>query len=1606
MASRSDRVVQVVAREAGGPPFFVASGFLLADGLVITAAHPVESPSRSYEVRPDCPAAPVAVRRVVRAADRDVALLILDGGRYGLAPLRFAELPEDIGQVAVHAVGFPRFTVEDGRPRGHQLDATVQLGSDRAGHQFQLSVTSSDPPEVQPGRSAWEGYSGAGLLTRHEGLVAGVVTSHRPGRDRRNLTGTDLVGIGAPDFHAVLAEHGVEAWPVPARLLSGSAPTATHWLPPGVREVLERQRAEAVELPYRFRQVRRTPRLTDVYIRQVLSPSAEDTDEKARRAEEDEREAGGSARAGDLLDSGRESGPIPAPQAPVAVPRRLEDVLDDILNPGKGGHLLVEAGPGAGKSTLLHTCSLELGDAALAATTVHRGVVPVWVTATRLAEAGHSLESAVAAATGLDGPGSGTPHATGNGGLPRLPPGARWLVLIDALDEVHHDQRSRLIHRLADHARQGAETGVHMLLTSRPDPDAVPELTKAGFHRYALDPFDRTRLEEFVRIWFENSGEGGRTAAFLRQIDETGVSDLLRNPLLATVTAVVHEYAPEKPLPDNIWGLYKEFLLHLRDVKREQADRLWQDLADRAADTRQGTSAVTYLREHLAELVSHVAYAQVAEGVQNLPMAARRWWEQTAVDEEGRPFGAAPPLNAWPAALTDALLSTGLFVRQGGGGLEFLHTTFAEHMAAEWLVSRLPERFDITDDRWRAVLVAASGRTAHPLTALHRQALVHYGHRHSAAGRSMLNRLQSGLLGNQLLAATLLADRCPADDDHYRRFLDVLRARREYRDDVWDLLARMRHPLVTSYLRERLRDGEVVERVLAAEALVAREPDAVAAVLPGLSGLRMVPLEKLREVAVSLAEARPEHTGVAAEVLLAVAQDERASADARQTAAYSLGSFGAEYTGMTAEALRSVIGRKGDTYGHYLVHSAMAELGQLGGEYEEEAANRLFWTAVNPLDDGFDRESAASYLAHLGGGRHRDRAAEALHWMLESGHERDRSARALADLGDSYTAEAVRRLRAVVTDPDAELRRRRAAAESLKELANASGDSGARAEAVRAWRLLADDNALSPSGRWSALRHLADLGERKYADEARERLLDVMTPAERDSRRERPSPVEPPDAVGLREVYLRRLDRYMPEERRLEAAQALIAQDEVSGAKDVVLRLCHSDGWGTSRGTMLEESLALLRRLRAEHPERIDQALRDVLADDHAMRDSAEAALDAALSFGILSLSADAATLLDAAERGTYTKLRDRVTAFLRSADETQKDGLVAELDRRLTSFDGRSDVGDTAQVLWELGEEQARRVGTALRARLADADTDTATRRGATQGLLALGGEFVPLDVEVLQDFAAFRAGGTGQRLRAVEVRLCLEGRATSADARALTGIAKNLAYDDTALKLLYSMGAEHSRRARGVLRRQIGFLTDRHASKAIVLAGCPASDVAWAADSGGRWSWRGVLERQGLALTMARLGGRYVDDAARVLLKAMAKRSSRFWYERGQVAADLVALGDPYVDELLIVLRENPSRRLDNSQMVGVLRNVAVRDGRHAAAVADLLSTAVTSYTYLYAREALSVLLDLGPDFRPQALAAVHAVADREYGSATYAQAALDLLERYPDYPRIGPV
>ncbi|MEH0577618.1 MULTISPECIES: trypsin-like peptidase domain-containing protein [Streptomyces] len=1567
--SRADRVVQVVATGSDGRRRAVASGLLLVGDLAITASHAVRDPAARYEVRTARSAGRTAVRRVVAHAGRDIALLALDADRASLPPIGFADLPHDLGRIDVHAVGFPWFTLEGGRPRGHQMDGTIQLGSDRTDHQLQVSVATSDPPPRGPQQSPWAGYSGAGILTVHEGLLAGVVTSHRPTGDRRNLTGTDLCDLRDPDFVALLSEHGLEPTPLPVRQATAGTPAMTepaHWIPPAVRRVLRRQLNAADELPYRFRQDRRPRRLTDVHVRQVLDSPAEPPQEGA----EPSRNGGaGTVPGGHTPRAGRS--------------RRLEDVLDEALAPDDGGHLVVVAGPGEGKSTLLHRCCLDLGRAALAAPAAAGGLVPLLVTAPALAEFEDLLDNAVATATGL---------GTQDGTLPRLPPGATWLVLIDALDEVPLDRRNRLIHRLTDHAREGAasaSTPLRILLTTRRDPEAVKAFEESGFHQYLLAPFTRQRLQQFAHAWFKDAGckdagcndsgcqDSGRpegAARFLAQVDAAGLGDLLRNPLLATVTALVFESAPASPLPDNRWALYEQCRVQLLAAKRDQTDDRWRRLTLSAEGIHRGPAAVAHLRAHLEELVRHLAHAQVATGAQDLLREALRWWEETATDDTGRRFGAVPPLDGWRNVVLDALLATGLLVREGdgvreGGGVAFLHTTFAEHLAAEKLVAGLPQDFDLGREEWRAALLAASGLTEHPLRDLYVAALVHYCHRYRAGGRELLDRLLEEGHGNQMLAGELLAEGCPAEDGHYRRFLGTSEVRRPRAfAPTWQLLARIRHPEVTEYLAETAQRSGDWRRVAAGRALIGHDPASAARILAAASLDRQMDSELVKAARV-LADSHPEHETEAAALLLRAVCDRRSADYVRREA---------------AEAL----------------------LG-LGEEHAHEAAIRLGRIAADPLKDGHERLSAVGALAELGE-PYRPMAASALRDLvavpLTAAYLRRNAAWLMASLGRAYVGEAADVLKAMAADSTADLYRDRIrAAMELTHLGSEAADTAAAAS-----RAIMDDATLDSGNRAYAGQYLARLGG-AYAQEARRRAQDILEARDssRDARRNakaildwapRETPAE--EVEAWREVL--RTGGAFPAV-RLRAGIRMAAYGG-SAADEAVDALCGVLTDPRSHAYERARAAAELRALGAPHLERAAAVLRSTLRGAKGgAKGGRNLSVAAARALVVLSepVPLDAtllrALILDAeaepqgsgpvieALRGTRGGARETVLAWM---CRSLMDPAVGAKGRRAV-----------AATLHALGEAWVDQVAAALRADTGPRADSGRPGWSTARGLLALGGGHVPTEPEILCRLARDPAADGRERLLAARALLCVGTEHVNEATRALRAVATARRTDardrHTAAQSLHELGAEHwSTAAKAVLRS----IPPREAAQLSTWAAAVYTCSESAA--GLRDAFGGLFlssqDRIRLAVHTARMGESHKPAAARMLRRVIGRGGTSAIVRRE--AADVLAgFGDSYAHQAVAAFRAacsgpttDPAAHLELALFL-----TGFADLYRPLAVEHLVTVVANRWSADADRgRATSALIGLGEEFRQTAVDALRTVVDGDDFSTAAKQSAERLL------------
>ncbi|MFE6775016.1 trypsin-like peptidase domain-containing protein [Streptomyces sp. NPDC057702] len=242
MRDLPDRAVEVVRVDrADGTVHYGGSGFLLTGELVLTARHVVDDGAFAYRVMRPGPrrgASEADVELVVPDAGRDLALLVLADAVDTLAPMRFGRLPNALGTVPFHAMGFPRYAREAGRPRRRQTTGTIQLASRPDADGLDLWHDTAQPETLAGPGSPWEGFSGAAVLgprgpgadTPH--LIVGVYASHLTPAGTRSTVATRVDGLaGAGKVARYLRAHEVDPEPLEVPL-PGGAPRA---LPSNVR---------------------------------------------------------------------------------------------------------------------------------------------------------------------------------------------------------------------------------------------------------------------------------------------------------------------------------------------------------------------------------------------------------------------------------------------------------------------------------------------------------------------------------------------------------------------------------------------------------------------------------------------------------------------------------------------------------------------------------------------------------------------------------------------------------------------------------------------------------------------------------------------------------------------------------------------------------------------------------------------------------------------------------------------------------------------------------------------------------------------------------------------------------------------------------------------------------------------------------------------------------------------------------------------------------------------------------------------------------------------------------------------------------------------------
>ncbi|MFF4351416.1 NACHT domain-containing protein [Streptomyces sp. NPDC001530] len=557
-----------------------------------------------------------------------------------------------------------------------------------------------------------------------------------------------------------------------------AAPRLKEWtelpLPnPAVRNLLEAQ-AKAVErLPYDMLGVAEPP-LSAVYVRQSMRAQWHSAEGGARNSTQLD---GGSATQGD--SAARDETQTIDAQLPV--PEAL----------ARHEHLLITGEPGAGKSTLSSHLAWTLSriwlreDTSLEAP-VAEPVLPVRVAARTLVDQPGSWSTVLCQALRRTLGHSLVADPDARLFLGRMH-GARWMVLVDGLDEIaDRESRAEVVRMIAQHAR--TDSDYRFVITSRPlsDPELAP-LRGALIGEYRMEPFGTDELSDFAAKWFAaqyQDKEQARTAAdrFLGETEDGRLRDLVRNPLLATIAAVTATAVPTHPLPTSRLSLYQRFFEHLltRGAGSEGAVR--QGLMRRYRDDPGRRELHLWLNQRKRDVLGVLGRCRL-EGESSLLEAALEW-----VRPQLREGWA---VTGWEADVREFLQGTGLLVRDEDD-YRFLHHSFAEYFAAQSYAQRIPPSFPDAED-WILRAFKDDERT------LAMFVFCLWGERDDCDGGRLAEQLRTGAVGGHerpLLAGLLVAEgvtfgeadreqtfdrleavaRCSVDDEYRERAAQVLGA--------------------------------------------------------------------------------------------------------------------------------------------------------------------------------------------------------------------------------------------------------------------------------------------------------------------------------------------------------------------------------------------------------------------------------------------------------------------------------------------------------------------------------------------------------------------------------------------------------------------------------------------------------------------------------------------------------------------------------------------------------------------------------------------------------------------------------------------------------------
>ncbi|MGW7095492.1 NACHT domain-containing protein [Streptomyces sp. NPDC054874] len=261
-------------------------------------------------------------------------------------------------------------------------------------------------------------------------------------------------------------------------------------------------------------------------------------------------------------------------------------------------------------------------------------------------------------------------------------PGLPWLVMVDGLDEVPGSAtRVALLERLARESGQEPLT-YRFVVATRPLPEG--ELARLGpdVALFGLRPFTSADLGMYAQRCFRDLPNRDRhVQVFTAGLRTSGLDELARTPLMASMLCPLYAANPTRPLPDGRTGAYQSFveLLYEQNTHKRvrathaEAIRVVTDRHQIPRDQQAAERAAGVVRDELPHLINHVAHERMNGNT--APVVAILASHLCV----RRPDKVRPSI--WDAFLGDLLRPTGLLAERAGD-FHFLHHTLLEYHAA------------------------------------------------------------------------------------------------------------------------------------------------------------------------------------------------------------------------------------------------------------------------------------------------------------------------------------------------------------------------------------------------------------------------------------------------------------------------------------------------------------------------------------------------------------------------------------------------------------------------------------------------------------------------------------------------------------------------------------------------------------------------------------------------------------------------------------------------------------------------------------------------------------------------------------------------------------